>query len=191
MTLRQDIATILTSRECQHINFELRGVLVTGALFRRVANTILNTQPPVPIRIATNPAMVSRTSIAEYSSYDDTLYLRGANIFTGVADIATVVHECVHIIGDIRRAIVVGMDDEAAAFIAQTWYMINCGASSQADPNMLPIVTNILSRSGGAGSPASVTQAERHDMHRILLGYSYTWQNTRYGRFDGVPGASR
>lgn len=188
MTIRHDIAAVLTSRECQHINFEIFGIRATGELFRRAAARILDTSPPVPIRISTNPAMVGRDA-ALYDTLSDTLSLRGTDIMADPFETSVVVHECVHIITDMRRVPVVGMDDEAAGYIAETWFLLNRGQrGSVGTPAMIPIVENILVRSGGAGNPASVTQDERHQIHLILRGERYTWENTRYARPDGVRG---
>ena len=56
MSLRDDIANLLRSPQCQRISFELRGVLVSGQLFNRVADLFMDTSRPYPIRIDTNPA---------------------------------------------------------------------------------------------------------------------------------------
>ena len=128
------------------------------------------------------------------------MLLRGSNI-SAVEDRAIVVHESVHIIVDMRRIPVVEMDDEAAGFLAMTWYLINLHADpipiligsnpsrAAGAAKIVAITEGLMARAAGMGYPVSVTQQEREDIHRALIRRgSYTWENTtppdgiRHGR---------
>ena len=200
--LRGRIAQLLRSRECQGINFEMAGTRVTGRLYGRVASHVLDTSWPYKIRITTNPAHlpISRTTGRRVAGMytmrptsgggENTLLLRGDDFLARDEDRATVVHECAHIIYDVLRVPCVGMDMEAAAYLAETWYLIDLRGPnpSAAKPAVLEVAREVWARSGGPGSPpVRVTQAERHQLHRALVDIGYRWERTgNYGRPDGL-----
>lgn len=198
--LRRRIAQLLGSPEVRSISFGLAGVRINGALYGRVAGHIMDTSWPYTVRITTNPSFlpVSRTTgrrvAGMYSRVDrgrsgqNTLFLRGRDVLSTDEDRSTLVHECAHIIYDMLRVPCVGMDIEAAAFVTETWYLINLRGPNPAaaKPALVEVTRDVMARSDGPGSPARITQAERHRLHRSLIQIGYQCETARYARPDGL-----
>jgi hypothetical protein len=132
MSVKDQMISILRSGETQRISFSFTGttgatISVNGRTLSQVADALANESTSIVENAFT-------TDIAMYSSRADngraanTFYLgrnpRWSRNFNGL-----IVHESLHAYFDLRRTTIPWIDNEAAAYIAQGYYLRNSGYS--------------------------------------------------------------
>lgn len=165
-----DIQRLLRSPEVRGINFSYNGVTVDGRSFAELTNHFSNVTIPHRIRVTTNPAIVgsSRSStFAAYEPNDNKINVRSDNILDNVLGRAQFVHECVHAVQDERRVDMRIIIAEGMAYIAQTWYLLNSGVSSNiledsSTPELIAVTLELRATYGAQfwpDAPQNVTLA--------------------------------
>lgn len=130
MGVKQQMLQILRSNETRRIHFSFRGttgatVAVGPADFQRVADALDNDRIAiVEGQFATDIAMYSAFASGTWAA--NTFYL-GANPRYSRSFNALIVHESVHAAYDLRRVTIPWIDNEAAAYVAQGYYLRNSG----------------------------------------------------------------
>jgi hypothetical protein len=130
--VKEQMLGILRSNETARIHFSFRGtrggqVSVDASSFRRVATALGGSR----ISVVENHF---RTDIAMYSAFADPAHGWAANTFYlgrnprwSRTFNALIVHESVHASFDLARTTIPWIDNEAAAYIAQGYYLRNSG----------------------------------------------------------------
>lgn len=128
--VKQQMLEILRSNETRRIHFSFRGtsgatVSLGPSDFRLVAEAIAADRIAiVEGRFTTDTAMYS--AFASSDSAANTFYL-GANPRYSRSFNALIVHESVHAAFDLRSVTIPWIDNEAAAYVAQGFYLRNSG----------------------------------------------------------------
>jgi hypothetical protein len=132
MGVREQMIGILKSGDTHRIHFSFTGtsgtsVAVDRTTFSRVAESLeSNHISVVPDRFTTDIAMYSAKANASTNSEANTFYL-GRNPRSSRSFDALIVHESVHASFDLTRSSIPWVDNEAAAYIAQGYYLRNSG----------------------------------------------------------------
>ncbi len=134
MSVKQQMLEVLRSNETRRIHFSFRGT--TGATvalgpsdFRLVADALDHDRiHVVEGRFNTDRAMYSAWADASNNTEANTFYL-GQNPRWSRTFNALIVHESVHAVFDLRRVTIPWVDNEAAAYVAQGYYLRNSGYS--------------------------------------------------------------
>lgn len=132
MGVKQQIIGILRNNETRRIHFSFRGtsgsdVTVDQSSFRRVATALEHDEiSVVEGRFDSDIAMYSAFADSSTNSEANTFYL-GRNPRWSRRFNALVVHESVHASFDLTRTSIPWIDNEAAAYIAQGYYLRNSG----------------------------------------------------------------
>ncbi|MEZ5428047.1 MAG: hypothetical protein R2747_17375 [Pyrinomonadaceae bacterium] len=197
MSLDMQIIQLLLGNTVRQINFSLRGLLVTGRGFEELSFCFSDTPIRHRIRILVRPELISRTADAEYHSDTDKLLFRTPAVLQTYVGRATVVHECTHALLDLRSRASSVRSEESAAFIAEAWYLLNCGYDPVDVNNYLTVFGNIAENlrqqamtSGGGATPIelSVEQINAARAQTGRLGYTsghYTKNGIRGLRYRG------
>ncbi len=132
MGVKEQIAQVLSSNETRRIHFSFEGtsgqrVSVDHTSFRRVAAALSGGQiDVVEGEFTTDIAMYSAKTNVSRGWAANTFYLgknpRWSRLFN-----ALIVHESVHASFDLTRSSLPWVDNEAAAYIAQGYYLRNAG----------------------------------------------------------------
>jgi len=156
MGLREQIIAVLRSNETQRINFSFTGstgttISIDANGFRRVAKAIEENK----INIKTGGA---KPGWASYSAFDEGTFLAntfniGENNYSSREFNGLMVHESVHAIFDLTSITIPWVDNEAAAYIAQGYYLRNSGFKTERlDSDGMPYLGRMIVdeiRSGG------------------------------------------
>ena len=132
MGVKEQMIGILGSNETRRIHFSFRGtggsqISIDQANFRRVASALSGGQISiVENRFSTDIAMYSARADASTNVAANTFYL-GRNPRWSRTFNALIVHESVHASLDLDRTTIPWIDNEAAAYIAQGYYLRNSG----------------------------------------------------------------
>ena len=134
MGVKEQMLGILRSNETRRVHFSFRGtsgsdVSVDQSSFRRVANALEHDQiGVVEGRFDSDIAMYSAFADSSTNSAANTFYL-GRNPRWSRTFNALIVHESVHTSFDLTSSTIPWIDNEAAAYIAQGYYLRNSGYS--------------------------------------------------------------
>ena len=134
MGVKQQMIEVLRSNETRRIRFSFRGtsgreITIEPSMFGRVADALAQDRiAVVEGRFTTDIAMYSAFADAGTNSAANTFYL-GQNPRWSRSFNALVVHESVHAAFDLSRTTIPWIDNEAAAYIAQGFYLRNSGYS--------------------------------------------------------------
>ena len=130
---KQNIIDIMKGSRAQSINFSFTGstgmkITIEPAHFTTVANAISEDRIKI-VEGGVSPGMAKYSSKTQGTDAANTLYVpRNSNAsskdFKGL-----VVHEAVHAIFDLYRSSVPWLDNEAAAYVAQGYYLRNAEQS--------------------------------------------------------------
>ncbi len=149
MGAKEQMVSILRSEETARISFSFTGsavgmslgrpISLNGATFRRVATGLSNNTLHVVEGHFDENRMVYAAWDDDTNGYEaNTFYLgntpRYSRDFNGL-----VVHESVHAYFDLARTSIQWVDNEAAAYIAQAYYLRNSGYSQSRMPLGSPI----------------------------------------------------
>jgi hypothetical protein len=188
LPLAHRLANLLLSWDVQSISFTFGSVVVMPDGFRAVANALVAGD----IGISTDPTKLRPGEHARYE-YDrlNLLMFRTDNILDTKFGRAVAVHECKHVISDIKGKNVARRSEEAAAFLAESWYLRNCdGAFPRPIDTPKPIwdiAHDMANRAALEGRPVRVTGSEiqtcRIEIARIRAGGGYA---NDHMRMDGV-----
>ena len=131
MGVKEQMIQILRSDETARINFAYKSgqatATISGNSFRRIARGLENGHFSVVAgRHTDNMITYSAWADASTNSAANTFYL-GNNLRWSRDFNALVVHEAVHAFFDLTRATIPWADNEAAAYIAQGYYLRNSG----------------------------------------------------------------
>lgn len=132
MSLKSQLIGILRSGETSRIRFSFTGtsgagISVDQSTFRRVASAIEDDDIHiVEGRFTTDIAMYSARADSASNTAANTFYF-GRNPRSSRTFNALVVHESVHASFDLTRKTIPWVDNEAAAYIAQGYYLRNSG----------------------------------------------------------------
>ena len=132
MGAREQMIGILRGGEARRIRFSFTGttggqISVDSSTFNRVAAAIENNHITVSEgRFTTDIAMYSARENTETNSRANTFYLGNNPRYSRTFD-ALIVHESVHASFDLTRSSLPWVDNEAAAYIAQGFYLRNSG----------------------------------------------------------------
>ncbi|HRJ88702.1 MAG: hypothetical protein JNK51_10120 [Blastocatellia bacterium] len=132
MGAKEQMIEILRSGETSRISFSFTGsggtqVSLDGAAFRRVATALANGDlSVVEGRFTENRMVYAAWSDPENNYASNTFYL-GSNPRWSRDFNALVVHESVHAFFDLSRTTIPWVDNEAAGYIAQAYYLRNSG----------------------------------------------------------------
>jgi hypothetical protein len=132
MAVKDQMIEVLRSGETRRINFSFRGtggreIRVGPRMFTQVAEALANDQiSVVEGRFTTDIAMYSAFADASGTSAANTFYL-GRNPRWSRSFNALIVHESVHAAFDLSRTSLPWIDNEAAAYVAQGYYLRNSG----------------------------------------------------------------
>lgn len=132
MGVREQMIGILRNGDTLRIHFSFTGtagtpVSVDRTTFARVAQALDRNNIRVsPGRFTTDIAMYSAKADASTNSAANTFYL-GRNPRSSRSFDALIVHESVHASFDLTRTSIPWVDNEAAAYIAQGYYLRNSG----------------------------------------------------------------
>jgi hypothetical protein len=190
------IQALLRSNEVKQIAFTMRGIRVTGWGFQELSNRFSDRSIPRRIRVTVRPELVSPTAEAEYVPDTDKILLRSANVLDTVTGRASVVHECTHAQLDMRGVSTPLRSEEAAAFIAEAWYLLACRVSTAIIDNHVSaeirqIAQSLRERSNRViGAPVEMTSDEINTARRVMgrFGYGsghYTSDGIRGYRYSG------
>jgi len=130
--VKEQMLQILGSDETRRVHFGFRGtngsqITVDRTSFRRVANALSSGQIGiVENRFTSDIAMYSAFADLSSNSAANTFYL-GRNPRWSRAFNALIVHESVHASFDLTHSTIPWVDNEAAAYIAQGYYLRNSG----------------------------------------------------------------
>ena len=130
MGMRNKIIRILRNTDTQRINFGFTAtdgdsVKINGASFRRVADAIEKND--IKVRFGGVPHGVAKYSAwLDGKSAGNTIYIGKANYSSRDFD-ALMVHESVHAFFDLTRTSIQWVDNEAAAYVSQGFYLRNSG----------------------------------------------------------------
>lgn len=133
MGVRERMVEILRSNETRRIHFSFAGTSGTVAVgssdFRLVAEALeADRIHVVEGRYGSDMASYSAWADTSTSMAANTFYL-GANPRWSRTFNALIVHESVHAAFDLRRTTIPWVDNEAAAYVAQGYYLRNSGYS--------------------------------------------------------------
>lgn len=163
------IATLLQSAEVQSISFTFGAATILPADFREVAQTLVDGK----ITPAMDAARLTREGAgAEYRSDINALTLKAAVDPADPYSAGNAVHEAVHAALDNKGRSLPLRDDEGAAYIAQVWYLANCGESIARTPNPLRSAVAALRAQVAAGMVPAVLPAADVAAVKAQLG---TW----------------
>ena len=132
MGVKEQMLQILRSNETRRIHFSFRGtsgsqVSIDQADFRRVAEALTADRISiVENRFTTDIAMYSAFADSSTNTAANTFYL-GRNPRWSRTFNALIVHESVHAAFDLGGTTIPWIDNEAAAYIAQGYYLRNSG----------------------------------------------------------------
>lgn len=132
MSVKGQMIEILRSDETRRISFSFNGsgqgtVSINSGMFRQVANALSSGSiSVVEGRFSSDIAMYSAWADTGRDTAANTFYL-GRNPRWSRTFNALVVHEAVHAAFDLARTSVPWVDNEAAAYIAQAYYLRNSG----------------------------------------------------------------
>ena len=132
--VKEQMLQVLGSNETRRIHFSFRGtsgaqITVDQSSFRRVVTAISNDQISIAEgRFSSDIAMYSAFADSSSNSAANTFYL-GRNPRWSRTFNALIVHESVHASFDLTRTSIRWIDNEAAAYIAQGYYLRNSGYS--------------------------------------------------------------
>ena len=131
MGLREDVVRVLSSRETNRIAFTFRGksnmpVSVDSSSFKRVLQAIHAN------RIHFHPGGVP-AGAAKYRSSTNTFFMGRMPRDSRLYD-ALIVHEMVHASFDLSHSVLQHVDSEAAAYIAQGFFLRTSGFNSSRLP---------------------------------------------------------
>jgi hypothetical protein len=190
MSLDLDIQALLRSPEVQEINFDMRGLLVTGRGFTELATCFSDTPISHRIRVTVRSGLVSATSAASFNSTTDTIHLRSPDVMHTIEGRRTIVHECTHAQTNLRGRGTSIRSEEAAAFIAQSWYLLACGVSDSeinrlTQSDILTIATDLRTQAQAGGGIISVS-AEQINLARRIIATAYPMDY--YPNSDGIGG---
>lgn len=134
MGAKEQMIAILRNSDTARINFNYSNGSVTsnitGGIFRDVATGLSNGRfHVVEGRFSENKLVYSAWSNPATGDAANTFYL-GANERSSRDFDALVVHEAVHAYFDLRRLTMPWVDNEAIAYIAQGFYLLNSGYPS-------------------------------------------------------------
>ncbi len=123
MSIRNEILTILNSREARQINFNFQSITssrveVGGVSFQRVARAIRN---GIIVPTDNLAELDDSADLAEYHSYNNHLVAQSPR--HNFENEAVIIHESVHASFDITRSVLPKIDDELAGFFAEAFYL--------------------------------------------------------------------
>lgn len=129
MGIKEQMIDILRSDEARRVRFSFAGssgsVAVDQSSFTRVADALEQNELSV-VTGGVRDGWAKYSSRAENGSAANTFYFgrnqRWSRIFNGL-----VLHECVHASFDLTRTTIPWLDNEAAAYISQAYYLRNAG----------------------------------------------------------------
>lgn len=133
MGIKEQMIEILRSEEARRVRFTFAGstgpVAVDHTSFARVA-TALDAGDISVVTGGVRDGWAKYSARAEGTSAANTFYFgrnqRWSRIFNGL-----VIHECVHASFDLSRTTIPWLDNEAAAYIAQAYYLRNSGLARE------------------------------------------------------------
>lgn len=132
MGVKEQMLGILRNSETRRIDFSFSGtggsrITVDQTTFRRVADALEHDRIAiVENRFSTDIAMYSARADSGSGTAANTFYL-GRNPRWSRTFNALIVHESVHASFDLTRTTIPWVDNEAAAYIAQGYYLRNSG----------------------------------------------------------------
>lgn len=133
MPLKERMISILTNRHSQGISFSFTGssgqtVSVNGTSFQRVADALRGgTVNVISGGAFPGAARYSARLDLRGGTSENTFYV-GENDYSSPLFHALIVHESVHASFDLTRSVLPWVDNEAAAYIAQGYYLRNARA---------------------------------------------------------------
>jgi hypothetical protein len=189
MSLDLDIQALLRSPEVQEINFDMRGLLVTGRGFTELATCFSDTPISHRIRVTVRPELVPIRGHAAFRGSTDTILLRSPDVIHTVPGRKSLVHECTHAQVELRGRGTSVRSEESAAFIASSWYLLACGVSdseidSLINPDIRTIAADLRTQAQTGGGIISVS-AEQINLARRIIAGNYSMG---YSDNDGVGG---
>lgn len=129
--LTQRIKQLLVGDRVQEINFDFGSVLVHAYHFREIAKLFVTDLHTKGIHVVVNPTLILTESDPDhprdafyYSEYDS-LYFKSTDVLNDEDGQALAVHECVHAVCDYRRRSTAIRSEEAAAMLAQVWFLLS------------------------------------------------------------------
>jgi hypothetical protein len=192
MSLDLDIQALLRSPQVQEINFNMRGIRVTGAGFRMLASHFSDNPIPQRIRVTIDPHRLPSHTLAGYFPAEDRIVVRSNMVLSTLFGRQVVIHECTHAQIDHRGRSTAIRSEEGAACIAGAWYMIAAGASEGTidaafgHRSSIRLLTNLIRRrSLAAGGIVDVTASEINTVRRFTRRF---YPNRHYTDADGIGG---
>jgi hypothetical protein len=180
MSLDIPIRDLLRSPQVSEINFHWRGIIVTGQGFRELSNCFFeNNDPNIRhrIRVTVRPQLVAHDAEAQYDPDNDKINLRSLNSLDTAPQRGSVVHECTHAQIDLRSIATNVQNEEGAAFIAETWYMLASNVDSATIDNRVTQeireITADLRSQTLLGGPAQLSQAQIDVVRRVMFQFGY------------------
>lgn len=163
------IGTILRSAEVQAINFTFGAATIAPRDFQKVADKLADGS----ITPAMDTARLTREGAdAEYWGDINSIALKAVVDPKDPYSAGKVVHEAVHAALDIQARDLPLREDEGAGYIAQVWYLANCGEDiSRTPPPLLGAVATLRAQAAAGTAPAVLPAADVAAV-KTLLG---TW----------------
>lgn len=190
MSLDLEIQALLRSPQVQEINFTMRGIRVTGAGFAELSTCFSDHTIRHRIRVTVRQELVGPHALAAYHPDTDRICLRSNAVLQTAIGRSHVIHECTHAQLDLRRLSTPIRSEEAAAFIAETWYLLASGVS-EADidqsvgSNIRTITTELRTRAQATGGVVEVSAAQINEARFVMAGFRVS---SGHYRSDGIRG---
>ncbi|MGE5304290.1 MAG: hypothetical protein ACM3TN_13340 [Alphaproteobacteria bacterium] len=128
--LRSQIVAVLRSPSAAAVDFRISGVRVTSIMLGRVATAVEGYMTPAgrltPIQVIVNPGLHRTYGYNGIYHYHDYFTFERDHLRND-HDEALVIHESVHAAFDMTRTVIPGVDNEAAAYLAQAIYFLTKG----------------------------------------------------------------
>ena len=178
MSLDLEIQSLLRSPQVNEINFNMRGILVTGQGYLELSNCFSDQAIRHRIRVTVRPELVSPGAVAEYLPGPDKICLRSNMVFQIPVWRSDIVHECTHAQIDLRAVATPIQNEEGAAFIAQAWYMLASNVDQAwidqiVTTEIREIATDLRAQSLLPGGPVQVSQNQIEVARRMMLQFGY------------------
>ncbi len=181
LPLSHRIANLLLSDEVQQISFRFGHVITLPEGFRKVADAIRDGR----VSVSADATGVPSGATAAYNQFTNVLHFGAPSILDSADGRGTTVHECRHAVSDVIARKTAMRHEEAACFIAESWYLQNIGAPRNAGitQSLWDIATALRGRAA-RGRPVTATGAEINAGRRAVA-VEYAYENEHYS-FDGV-----
>lgn len=190
MALDLEIQALLRSRQVAEINFNFRGIRITGQGFQELSNCFSDHPVRHRIRVTVRPELVSGNAEAMYKPDTDKILLRSSSVLQAPLSRSDVVHECTHAQLDLRGVSTPIQNEEGSAFIAQAWHLL----ASNVDQTLIDqhvsaevrqIAQDLRSQSLIPGALVELSQLQVDIVRRVMLEFGY-----RSGHYtsDGIRG---